>query len=216
MVAGGVVVDMTSVEAGGVGKATQCCMVTRLLTTIVTGRTVIVTRISRRHISNVNHTNLTKDMPAITQEFGPHQTTAEQHTAILRLVEVLQVEADPQVRNITLTVALAEAAMDRATEALVETTAGTAVMEATAVLKEGGQGDEEGMVVMVTGDRQPMVTVATAAEPHTVTPGVEVGVDIDTNTLGTYVNSEICFVLYVCMEGLCGFMTWMRPHINGI
>jgi len=188
-----------------VDKATPCSTTVRARTTTLTGCTAIVTlHISQLHISNVSRTSLTKDMGTIIQELGPHQTTAEQRTTTLRLVEVLLVEADLRIRNIALTVApVVEAGTARAAERLVETMAGMVVMEATVVFKVEREAEVVMVVTAATGGRLPTVIVATAAEVHTMTPEVEVGVVTDTgNLVRTFANSWICsvIVLWVCIN----------------
>jgi len=158
-----------------VDKATPCSTTVRARTTTLIG----------------------KDMGAIIQELDPHRTTAEQRTTILRLVEVLLVEADLRIRNIALMVApVVVADTSRAAELLVEITAGMVVIEATVVSKV----EREVEVTGDTGGRLSTVIVAMAAEVHTMTPEVEVGVVIDTgNLLRTFGNSWICSVIVLCM-----------------
>jgi len=182
--ADGVVVDMTNVEeVEEVDVVIRCFTAAQTLTTTMIDRIPVeAPHINSRHIRRIRHVHisLSRDMVAIIRALDPHRTMAEQHTTTLLLAEVLQVEADHlRVHNITHTTLVEAVVMDQATEGPVEITAVTqATVDPRA--EEHQQADEVGMQVTgVTGDRQPMVMVATAAEARTMTQGVEVGVDID-------------------------------------
>jgi hypothetical protein len=175
--ADGVVVDMTNVEeAEVVDVAIRCfTVVPTLTTTMIDLIAVEAPHISRRRIRRISHAHISpsRDMVAIIRALDPHRTMVEQHTTILLLAEVRQlVEADHlRVHNSALVEAVP---LDQVTEGLEEIMAATA---ATVQADEVGMGVTE--VTGHTGDRQPMVMVATAAAARTTTQGVEAGVDIE-------------------------------------
>lgn len=165
--------------------AIRCFTAAQTLITTTIDRIVGATHpISRRRIRRISHApiNPSKAMAAIIRVLDPHQTMAEQHTTILLLAEVLQVGEDHLRARSIIHMALAEeAAMDQATEGLVET---MKAMEATVVAEEHPRDEVVMVVTVVTEDRWPMVIVASeAVETHTTIPGVEVGVDIDIDTI---------------------------------
>ena len=181
-------VDM-NVEGGEVDVAIRCSTAVRTPTPTI-DRIVVATRINRSHIRHISHgpISLSRDMAATIPGVDLNQIIADQHTIILRTIILLlvvrhRVEVDYlQARSTTHMAPVEAVAMDRATEDLVEIMAGTA---GTVVAKgvELHQLDEAGMEVTgVTGDKPPMVmvaTVAAAAAAHTTTLGVEVGAGID-------------------------------------